>query len=267
MYSRPSWMSLSLALLAALLLAPGYESDAWRQGFQGVLTYHNDDARTGQNLLETVLKPSNVNSSTFGKLFPYAVDGYIYAQPLYVPKVTFPHTGGVHNVVYVATEHDSVYAFDADGKSASPLWHTSFINPRKGIGTVPATLVGTGDINPEIGITGTPVIDPSTGTLYVAAKRINRTGVVQQYLHALNITTGKEKFGGPRLITASVRGTGDAADKHGKIAFNPPRKPTLGPASRQRHPLRRIRVARRPRPAPWVAAGLQGARPGERRSV
>src|SRR5216683_2997289 len=78
MYSRPSWMSLSLALIAALLLAPGSESDAWCQGFQGVLTYHNDDARTGQNLLETVLKPSNVDSSTFGKLFSYAVDGYIY---------------------------------------------------------------------------------------------------------------------------------------------------------------------------------------------
>ena len=220
MYSRPSWLSLSIAVLAALLLAPGYASDAWGQGFQGVLTYHNDDARTGQNLSETVLRPSNVNFSTFGKLFSYPVDGYIYAQPLYAPKVTFPHKGGVHNVLYVATEHDSVYAFDADGKSASPLWHTSFINPKKGIGTVPASLVGNGDINPEIGITGTPVIDLSTGTLYVAAKRITRTGVVQQHLHALSITTGKEKFGGPRLITASVRGTGDAADKHGKIAFN-----------------------------------------------
>ena len=101
MCSRPDWLSLSLVLIAALLLALGYACDAWCQGFQGVLTYHNDDARTGQNLLETVLKPSNVNSSKFGKLFSYAVDGYIYAQPLYVRKVSFPHKGGVHNVVYV----------------------------------------------------------------------------------------------------------------------------------------------------------------------
>jgi len=220
MYSRPIWLSLSLVLIAALLLTPSYASDAWGQGFQGVLTYHNDDARTGQNLSETVLTPANVNSSTFGKLHSYPIDGYIYAQPLYVPSVTLPHKGGVHNVVYVATEHDSVYAFDADGMSASPLWHTSFINVKKGIGTVPTSLVGTDDIKPEIGITGTPVIDASTGTLYVVAKTINRAGVVQQSLHALNIMTGKEKFGGPRLISASVKGTGDAADKHGKISFN-----------------------------------------------
>ena len=216
---RQRWLFSSIVLIAALLLALGYPSDAWCQGFQGVLTYHNDDARTGQNLSETVLTPANVNSSAFGKLISYPVDGYIYAQPLYVPSVTFPHKGGVHNVVYVATEHDSVYAFDADGMSASPLWHRSFINFRTGIGTVPTPLVGTDDIKPEIGITGTPVIDPSTGTLYVVAKTINRAGVVQHHLHALDITTGKEKFGGPRLITASVHGTGDA-NKHRKISFN-----------------------------------------------
>jgi hypothetical protein len=156
MYSRPIWLSLSLALIATLLLAPGYASDAWCQGFQGVLTYHNNDARTGQNLFETVLKPSNVNSSTFGKLSSYSVDGYIYAQPLYVPQVTFPHKGGVHNVVYVATEHDSVYAFGADGTSVSSLWHASFINAKKRIGAVPWPLVRNDDIKPEIGITGTP---------------------------------------------------------------------------------------------------------------
>jgi hypothetical protein len=219
MYSRPSRLSLRLVLIVVLFVS--YASVAWSQGFQGVLTYHNDNARTGQNLLETALTPSNVNSSTFGKLFSYPVDGYVYAQPLYVPNVTFPKKAGVHNVVYVATEHDSVYAFDADGTSASPLWHTSFINAKKGIGTVPSSLVGTADIKPEIGITGTPVIDLSSGTLYVVAKTINRAGVVQQRLHALSITTGKEKFGGPRSITASVKGAGDAANKKGMIAFDP----------------------------------------------
>jgi hypothetical protein len=219
MYSRPSRLSLRLVLIVVLFVS--YASNARSQGFQGVLTYHNDDARTGQNLLETALTPSNVNSSTFGKLFSYPVDGYIYAQSLYVPSVTLPHKGGVHNVVYVATEHDSVYAFDADGTSASPLWHTSFLNAKKGITTVSSSLVGTDEINPEIGITGTPVIDPSSGTLYVVAKTINRAGVVQQHLHALSITTGKEKFGGPKLITASVKGTGDAVNKHGMIAFDP----------------------------------------------
>ncbi len=179
-----------------------------------VLTYHNDNARTGQNLQETVLTPANVNSTQFGKLFTHAVDGYVYAQPLYVSNVAMPNNG-THNVVYVATEHDSVYAFDADdrlGSNASPLWKASFVNARARVHTVPARDVGANDVVPEMGITGTPVIDATSGTLYVVANTKEYQGRSHAYvyrLHALDIATGAEKFGGPVVISASVPGTGD----------------------------------------------------------
>src|SRR5690349_13807563 len=136
-----------------------------------ILTHHYDVARTGANLNETVLTPANVNASQFGKLFSFPVDGQMYAQPLYMPGVPIPGKG-TRNVVYAATEHDSVYAFDADGAATNPLWQRSFINAGAGITTVsdddfPQPYE---DIAPEIGITGTPVIDSSSGTLYVVAK-------------------------------------------------------------------------------------------------
>src|SRR6185369_9926448 len=132
---------------------------------------------------------------TFGKLATFATDGIAHASPLYVAKVNVPSVG-IRNVVYVATEHDSVYAFDADAPGGSALWHVSFINPGAGITSVPNGDTGECcDITPEIGITGTPVIDPATNTLYVVAKTKEGANYVQR-LHALDITTGVERTGG-----------------------------------------------------------------------
>ena len=186
----------------------------------GLFTYHNDNARTGQNLNETILTWANVNQAQFGKKFSYPLDGIAYASPLYVANVSIPGQG-VHNVVYVATEHDSVYAFDANGLSPTPLWQVSFINPAAGITTVPAADTGACcDIAPEIGITGTPVIDPTSGTLYEVAKTKEGPTTYVQRLHALNITTGAEKFSGPVVIQASVPGIGNGNDGNGNVPFN-----------------------------------------------
>ncbi len=176
-----------------------------------VLTYHNDLARTGQNLAETTLTPSNVNLKQFGKLFSNALDGQVYAQPLYMPGLAIPNQG-THNVVFVVTEHDSVYAFDADSASM-PLWQLSFINPSAGVTTVPyQNALNCTQITPEIGITGTPVIDPASTTLYVVAMTMETSGGSTAYvhrLHALDVTTGAERPGSPVVIQASVPGTGD----------------------------------------------------------
>jgi len=188
-----------------------------------VLTYHNDIARTGQNINETLLTPANVNKARFGRQFSQAVDGYIYAQPLYMPGRNIPGKG-VHNVVYVATEHDSIYAFDADdnaGGNVSPLWKTSLIPPG-GSAVNSGGDTGCGDLVPEIGITSTPVIDPVTGTMYVISKT-KEGGKFFQRLHALDVSTGAEKFGGPMVIQASVSGTGDGSSG-GVLTFNPLRE-------------------------------------------
>jgi hypothetical protein len=188
-----------------------------------VVTYHNDIARTGQNVNETQLSPATVNKTHFGRRFSQSVDGYIYAQPLYVPGRNIPGKG-MHNVVYVATEHDSVYAFDADdntGIDAFPLWKTSLIPPG-------GTTVSSGgdaacnDLVPEIGITSTPVIDPIAGILYVVSKT-KESGKFFQRLHALDLTTGAEKPGSPVTIQASVSGTGDGS-VGGVLSFNPLRE-------------------------------------------
>lgn len=170
-----------------------------------VLTSQYDNARSGANLRETVLTPANVNARQFGKTFSLHVDGDVYAQPLFVPNVTIPGKG-THDVLYVATEHDSVYAFDADGREEQPLWHVSFLT--SGASTVPARDANCPFIDPEIGVTPTPVIDPSTGTLYVLARTKESEGLLKgsryaHRLHALAITTGAEKFGGPVEIATN----------------------------------------------------------------
>ncbi len=186
-----------------------------------VTTYKGNSLRTGQYPNETILTTSNVNVAQFGKHVLYPVDGYVYAQPLFMPNVTI--AGKTHNVVFVATQHDSVYAFDADQLSTSPpLWHTSFIDPAHGITTVSPSDILCNDIIPEVGITGTPVIDGSTSTLYLVAKTKDHGQVVQR-LHALDITTGKDRSGSPVLIQASVPGTG-AGSSNGVVKFDPLRE-------------------------------------------
>ncbi len=198
-----------------------------------VLTYHNDNARDGENLNETLLTPANVNTNTFGKLFSNPVDGYVYAQPLYVSHLSIPGQG-IHNVVFIATEHNSVYAFDADANSGPTnglLWH---INLGPAAVTTTATFTNKNfgtryngnaytDIVPEVGITGTPVIDLASGTLYVDSFTGEISGGVTNYfhrLHALNITNGTEQPYSPVLINATFPGIG-VGSSNGKSIFNP----------------------------------------------
>ena len=175
-----------------------------------VTTQHNDLNRTGADLSETVLNTSNVNVNTFGKIFSHSVDGQIYAQPLYVPNLSIPGQG-THNVVFVCTEHNSVYAFDADNAAAwAPLWQVNF---------GPSTAGVYNSVETEVGITSTPVIDTTSGTLYVADATILNGSMAYQ-LHALDITTGNEKFNGPLTIQGSVAGTGGGSS-NGTLVFDP----------------------------------------------
>jgi hypothetical protein len=206
----------------ALLLASLVSLTARAQ----VLTSQYDNARTGSDLHETILSPQNVNVRQFGKLFTFYVDGAVYAQPLYIPGLEIPGRGK-YNVIFVATEHDSVYAFDADGRQTKPLWKVSLLNPKVDARPVPVRDVQCPFIDPEVGITSTPVIDYSSGTLYVLARTVESSGLFShrfvQRLHALAITTGVEKFGGPVEIQASSSGRGSSSSS-GQVRFDPLRE-------------------------------------------
>jgi hypothetical protein len=190
----------------------------------GIFTYRDDVARDGVNGHEYALTPATVSSSSFGKLFSCPVDGAIYAQPLWVAQLNV--SGTARNVVFVATEHDSLYAFDADAADCEPLWSVSLIDAAHGGGagetSVPAGttgfLVGKGHGNmaPEVGVTGTPVIDPATGTLFVVSKSTTGSAFYQR-LHAIDLATGREK-GTPATIAATYPGSGDGSTT---VTFDP----------------------------------------------
>jgi Ricin-type beta-trefoil lectin domain-like/PQQ enzyme repeat len=192
----------SLVLICAALISES------ASGQVSVLTQHNDNLRSGTNLKEAVLTTSNVNVNTFGKLFTAGVDGYIFAQPLYWPALTI--AGATHNVVYVATAADSVFAFDAD--SGTLRWTKNYGTP------VPSSVINTQNILVQVGIISTPVIDPSTQTMYFVTKTYENQVQIFR-LHAIDITTGNEKFAGPVEITAVVNGTGDGNDGAGDVPF------------------------------------------------
>jgi chitodextrinase len=192
----------------------------------GVFTYHNDNSRAGANQKEFGLTTSTVKTATFGKLFSCPVDSAVYAQPLWVANLTI--NAAKHNVILVTTERNSLYAFDADASPCAILWQKNLIDAAHG-GTagespVPSSQVGSGfgDLAPEVGITGTPVIDPGTNTLYVVSKsEIVNSGTFFQRLHAIDLLTGNENFGGPANIDTSifVNGTGDGS-VGGQVAFD-----------------------------------------------
>ncbi len=206
---------LLLSLLAVLITRRDMLVGA-APPFKGVLTYHNDNQRTGRYPSETSLTLKNVNSSTFGKLFVIPTDGRVDAQPLYAPTVSIPGNG-THNVLFVASEHGTVYGFDAD--NGSTLWQVTTLAS----GETPSDNRGCSQVTPEIGVTSTPVIDLTSGphgTIYVVAMSKDPSSNYHQRLHPLDITSGAEEFGGPVEIAAKYPGTGDNS-QGGYVIFDP----------------------------------------------
>ncbi len=213
--SPPTASGTTAASSTSTGLTPGSTSTTPVVNAADVTTYHNDVARTGQHLNETALTPATVKSATFGKLGFYGVDGPVDAEPLYLSSMTI--AGGTHNVLYVATENASVYAFDAD--TGTILWKTTTLSA----GETPSDSFGCFQISPTIGVTATPVIDRSrgpNGAMYVVGMSKDRSNAYHQRIHALDVTTGAELFGGPTEITASYPGTG-ANSSNGNVIFDP----------------------------------------------
>jgi PQQ-like domain len=217
--SRPVMRTLGRALVfsaAAALAIALTTSTVTSLAGTDVVTYHNDVARTGQNLTETILTPASVGVSTFGKLAVFPADGKVDAQPLYLSSVTIPG-GGAHDVLYVATEHDTVYAMDA--VTGAVLWRTSLL----GAGETTSDARSCSQVVPEIGITATPVIDRSrgaNGVIYVVAMSKDSGGTYFQRLHALDAALGTELLGGPQTVQASFPGSG-AGSSNGSVVFDP----------------------------------------------
>ena len=183
-----------------------------------VITYHFDNLRTGQNVNEMTLTPANVRQATFGKLGEFPVDGLVDAQPLLLSGLAIPGKGN-KNVLYAVTEHDSIYAFDADSISPTGgtiLWQTTALLSAE----TTSDDRGCAQVTPEIGITSTPVIDRSRNAIYLIAMSKDGNGNYYQRLHALDLTTGKERFGGPATIQATYPGTGENSS-NGKLVFDP----------------------------------------------
>ncbi len=192
----------------------------------GVTTYHNDVARDGANNQEYLLTTSNVNQASFGKLFSCTVDGAVYAQPLWVPSVNI--AGGTHNVIVVVTMHDSVYVFDADTNTSpcNPYWHKALIPSGETYGA--SSDVASSDIFPDIGILGTPVIDPSTNTIYLVSKtKTSSTNYIQR-LHALSLATGAEATNSPVTIAATFPGSCEGGATNTFNALTENQRPGLG---------------------------------------
>ena len=208
--------AITCAALTAILVPPLSHAQV------SVLTHHNDNARTGQNLSETYLTPSVVNLNRFGKLFSQPLDGMAVAEPLYVPDLKI--NGKSHNVVFVVTLHDGVYAFDAEGNTgsnSSPLWYTTLIHP-PAVTTVPIADQGClGHNFTEMGILGTPVIDPSTETMYLVAKTLEQ-GKYFFRLHALNLQTGRENSGSPVVIEGAYTSNGELVTFSAQHRMNRP---------------------------------------------
>ncbi len=202
-FSRVKICSFSILLLILCLSGTSLVAQT------PVTTWHYDNSRSSANTTETLLTPANVNTKSFGKLFTQPVDGIVSAHPLYLPGILI-NGHGPYNVVFVATMHDSVYAFDADNPNSGPLWVTSLLaySPA-GATSVPATVQKNGGTTgwSEIGVISTPVIDPNTGIVYLVAETYE-SGKVVHRLHALNVRNGQEALGGPSTIAATYTWNG-----------------------------------------------------------